>query len=1005
MTSQYLRFEMVMMKSLTKRLLKMFIRSSHLVLMLLLLSTTTSLCIDTSYVILSSTGLVKALKVNAFIHAVWLGTLLTNSDVDNFVTRYPDANGIIMTDTRNDFLAVLGYTGYSANKKWGSEGITLGQIKNAIDRFHYHGWKVILCVGFGWANAGFLKSINDELWLYLNNTHRELNFANASGSLRGVQGPDGTGLSDYSYPDYFANYTTPDAARNIPAGASVGELYATRLKQMISDGIQWDGWFGSDGWGGLNIEGFYWLTGYSAYGTADYAPGGVSQWVSGTENEINQWANSSYAPKSFPTSHSGSFSYSTNFDNPWKTTWSVLSGTWMNETDTYISAPNSLGTPGGGQIMNVAANSSSVLNYTMKLAGRVLYSGDSFGAWVRGNNTNSGYSFLIDTYNNVVNIYRAGSKVASASLNGTVHTSWYWIRFVANNTANNKQADIYLRLWLNGAAEPSKWNLTYTDDLPLLAGTFGIWGYSDGARFDNLNVVGNQYVQSWKTMTNSQKSRWIIAYQSTSWYLYWQYRWAELYADINHAFDSRPVEYHFGAMAAMDRSSTWMQSVLGPVGMYNFTDMYDENSFSVYLIQSGGIRVPENSWTAGMLRTKYPEYNVASWAPLWNESWNTKQTWLAEELAYDWNNRTMYRAVQPALICLQTDSNIWLDYSRGPALANPILSWAESMLTYLDSEYLRPIYLGPTYVAPVINYAQSPKYLLNYTFEQYVDVVNLMNKPQNIELGMGTLLLDMSAWVTGNSWGLTGLQNTILNSYLNGSLNLILYSATYDNHLSDIFKGQGESQCEAAFHMNAPSQGSATSCSVLSESQLMDPWAKWIAQGYYGKTFTASNPGEYFNATGFIPIATYSDGHVALGISYNSTTGRMLYIRSPTTEKELPRGLINRAIAWACNAPINSTNPMIEATVFRKTDDSSVAIPMIEENTSTEPYPDSGPTFQTPPVNTTLSLEAPRLGLGNPSNYVMYWLSNPSNSWTPTSWDNISVTLKDGADILVIHPK
>lgn len=795
------------MKDYRRKSRKISIRTCHLILSFTLVSFVTSsiLAANFYYVILRSTGLVGSPKpLNVFIRSVWLGSFNSAFDVDSFVAKYPDANGIMLTDGRDNLLAVISYMGWNASATW--NGFPYSALKAVIDRFHYHGWKVILDIGFGWATADYLKAVNDPLWLYLNNEHRELNFVNSLGQLRGVEGSDGSGLSDYNYLDYFKNCTTPDTQRNVPAGVRFIDVYTSRFKQMITDGsFEWDGWFGTDGWGGLNVENYFWSG--PVYGDGTY--------VSFSNQEINEWANSNYVSVSFP--------------------------------------------------------------------------------------------------------------------------------------------------------------------------------------------------QSWSQMTNVEKAQWIKTYQRTNWWYYWQERWAQLWHQIDDVFADRPAEFKFGAVAAMDRSSTWEQDVLGPTGMYNFTQMYLQDSFSHLWLQSGGIIYPqENAWAAGLIRSKQPEFHTMTYAPLFNYSLSyTKEIWMSQAVSYVWKNGIRYRAADPSFIGLHADSEDLLPNKNAALHVNPFINWLQSMYNVLGRDDLTPIYLGPTYVMPVYRKGISPLYNLNYTFSQYIDVINLRNQPQNLKSSMGTLLLDMSSFQ--DSEGLTGLKNTVLNMYANGSLNLILYSGLYDNRFSVIFNEgySGDPQADSTFHMSTTGQGSSTFVSVLTQSQLTDPNANWIASGYYGNSYAASFPGVYSGTSEFIPIAQYSDGRVSLGIYYNSTSGRLAYIRSAITDiaTQLPEAMLNRAIDWASGSPVISSNPLICTRVFNLTSDGTIIMPMMQENEQLF----ASQYFSLPEAQdypTTLNINASALGLGSPSNYIIYWQSsNGADYWTPTNWNSVSVTLKGGADILVIKHK
>jgi len=81
-----------------------------------------------------------------------------------------------------------------------------------------------------------------------------------------------------------------------------------------------------------------------------------------------------------------------------------------------------------------------------------------------------------------LNVMRAGggsearvANVAFAATNGTA----YWQR--ARVTTSGTTATILVRVWADGTAEPSTWNLTYTDTAPLPAGSAGVEAWDGGA--------------------------------------------------------------------------------------------------------------------------------------------------------------------------------------------------------------------------------------------------------------------------------------------------------------------------------------------------------------------------------------------------------------------------------------------------------------------------------------------------------------------------------------------
>jgi len=56
------------------------------------------------------------------------------------------------------------------------------------------------------------------------------------------------------------------------------------------------------------------------------------------------------------------------------------------------------------------------------------------------------------------------------------------------------------------------------------------------------------------------------------------------------------------------------------------------------------------------------------------------------------------------------------------------------------------------------------------------------------------------------------------------------------------------------------------------------------------------------------------------------------------------------------------------------------------------------------PLTSTLKLDASRLGLGNPTDYVIHWAGS-SETIYPSDWNSVSITLNGMADVLIITHK
>ena len=100
---------------------------------------------------------------------------------------------------------------------------------------------------------------------------------------------------------------------------------------------------------------------------------------------------------------------------------------------------------------------------------------------------------------------------------------------------------------------------------------------------------------------------------------------------------------------------------------------------------------------------------------------------------------------------------------------------------------------------------------------------------------------------------------------------------------------------------------------TLTSNQVTDPYARWILGSTYGQKYNASYSGVLEAGTGTVPMITYSDGKLAFGLYYNSTSGRFLYGKelsgggyAPATV--VPRDVINRGIYWVAKCPVNASD-------------------------------------------------------------------------------------------------
>jgi hypothetical protein len=211
--------------------------------------------------------------------------------VDDWVAAYPWIKGGAVVIEVGDVAQILwfmqtGWNGHSFNTTHGVISNecpwTFSQLKTLIDRFHYNGVSVILGI------IGFVKPApdwsNSDIWGWINQTHRELLFTHADGSLYGISN------NKYVYPaplNWFANFSSDDSVSGAMKGETVYDLFTRRLGQIIDAGLQWDGIFGSEGWGSVG----------------NWGGGSNSEWIDASENAINQWINSEikFHPTPFPS--------------------------------------------------------------------------------------------------------------------------------------------------------------------------------------------------------------------------------------------------------------------------------------------------------------------------------------------------------------------------------------------------------------------------------------------------------------------------------------------------------------------------------------------------------------------------------------------------------------------------------------------------------------------------------------------------------------------------------
>ncbi len=262
----------------------------------------------TNYAIYSNGTIVQTDSKNEqtefLIRYVWIGSLTSAKDVDEYINEHPWGTGIVLTDVSSGILSIISYTGWESNKTWQGAygGIKYSQLKEVIDEFHKNNWKVI----YSAANVPTYR--DGYIYNYLTKEHPEL-IAVSGNTFRYDQIYNGTVMVNF-----FANYTTPDSARNITVGQRLSDLYCERLSSMISDeSFLWDGWFGIDGWNGFTNQDMNWIWSTTEPFGRGIGTSELSNWYYGDDQSINEWESSTYSSGLPPSWNSYSTSQKINW--------------------------------------------------------------------------------------------------------------------------------------------------------------------------------------------------------------------------------------------------------------------------------------------------------------------------------------------------------------------------------------------------------------------------------------------------------------------------------------------------------------------------------------------------------------------------------------------------------------------------------------------------------------------------------------------------------------------
>jgi len=491
----------------------------------------------------------------------------------------------------------------------------------------------------------------------------------------------------------------------------------------------------------------------------------------------------------------------------------------------------------------------------------------------------------------------------------------------------------------------------------------------------------------------SEQINWVTTNANLDWWQYWQMRYAQFYAQINHVFDNRPSNVKVGSIIAQDLSSTWADNgVNNPSGMENLTIFAQYDSFDHYYLDNErydyALMGQYQAYVAGLVKSKIPDAHCIVGVEIGSEFpiAACRQQYLAAVETYVWKDGVQHRAVDPNWVLVWAGTTTtWTDDSTH---AKDITRWVKTTAATLNSD-VSPAWLGPVAVQTLfLNPWSAGPFSVNFTFAQYADALNLNNTGNNFVPEMGTVFFD-AIRDSGNVIGGGAYQN-LLNLYASGSLNVILSTCGYDASFSNtLFWGQGDAECSSTFKIT-PQTNSVSDATTLSSSQVTDVYARQIIGNTFGTKYSGyAFAGCMNSGTGLIPLVMHDNGPVQLGIYCNGTSGRFLYGNAWGNTGRIidDREMLNRGIYWASKCPVTASDSLADIKIFTLWN-GDTAISIMNKRSLNGDLP--------------LTLDLSGLGLDPSDSYTATWAMN-GNSVSITDLSSVNVTLANGADVLVIE--